>query len=111
MVASSCTSDLNSIQRICKFVFPQTRSNELSMQSIHYSPHPQLHMQCLKPRLVSYLIAVKSFPSVDLFFAISSLKSVAATVIHISFAFRSLMIQKMISDGGCNFSHPGPPSQ
>src|SRR5438552_18782398 len=111
MVASSCTSALNSIQRTCKFVFPQIRSNELSTQSIYYSPHLQLHIQCLRPHLVSYLIAVKSSPSVDLFFAISSLKSVAVIVIHISFDFHSLMIQKMISDGGCNFSHPGRPSQ
>src|SRR5271169_6676844 len=82
MVASSCISDLNSTQRICKFIFPHIRSNELSTQSMHYYSHPQSHTQCPKLHSVSYPIAAKLFPSVDLFFAISSLKSVAATVVR-----------------------------
>src|SRR6266496_32415 len=110
MVPSSCTSGLNSIQSVCKFVFPQTRNNGLSTQSMHYSPHLQSHIQCSKLHSASYLTAVKSFPSVDLSFAISSLKSVAATVVHI-FEFGSLVIHEMISDGGYSFSCPGPPSQ
>src|SRR5437773_11062104 len=103
MVASSYISGLNSTQRTCKFAFPQTRSNELSMQSMHYSHHSQSHTQCSKPHSVSYLTAAKLFPLVDLFFAISSLKSVA-TVTHIYFDSGSLVIHEMISDGGCNFS-------
>src|SRR5947207_6920165 len=109
MVASSCILGLNSTQRICKFAFPQTRSNELLTQSRHYSLHPQSHTRCSKLHSVSYPTAAKSFPLVDLSFAISSLKYVAATVIHIFFEFRSLVSHKTISNGGCNFSHPGPP--
>src|SRR5436190_24102271 len=45
-----------------------------------------------------------------IFFAISSLKSVA-TVTHTYFDFGSLLTHEMISDGGCNFSGPGPLSQ
>src|SRR5436189_24295 len=103
MVASSCISGLNLTQKICKFAFPQTRSNELSIQSMHYSHHPQSHMQCSKLHSVSYLTAAKSFPLVDLFFAISFLKPVA-TVAHIYFDSGSLVIHETISDGGCNFS-------
>src|SRR5437667_1342554 len=110
MVASSCISGLNSTQKIWKFTFPQIRSNELSMQLVHYSHHAQLHKQCSKLHSVFYLTAAKLFPSVDLFFVIFSLKSVA-TVAHIYLDYGSLMIHKMISDGGYNLSGPGHPSQ
>src|SRR6266480_848013 len=111
MDVSSCISGLNLTQKICKSAFPQTRSNELLMQSMHYSLHLQSRMQCSKLHSVFYPIAVKSFPSADLFFAISSLKSVVVTVDHNFFDFGLLMIHVMISDGGCNFSRPGHLSQ
>src|SRR5579859_6833024 len=56
---------------------------------MHYSHHPWSRTPCSKILSVSCPTATKSFPWVDLFFAISSLRFVVATVDII--AFGSLM--------------------